>query len=156
MKAIEILKDLSMEAKRMANPNFPANYLPATKYSDSTANGLTKCIKDFLNLSGHQAERINTMGVFVKGTSKNHGHLANEVNNGKYIPTTGTKGSADISATILGRSVKIEVKMNDAQSTAQKEYQLAIEKAHGVYKIFRNFEDFYEWYIIYIKSINNN
>jgi hypothetical protein len=45
-------------------PSAPGHIIPFTKYSDATANGLTKCITDFLNHSKHQAERINTMGVF--------------------------------------------------------------------------------------------
>lgn len=154
MKPIDILKKLSLEDKKRNNPRFPSEYLPVTKYSDTTANGLTKCIKDFLNLSGHQAERITNMGVFMKGRTKDHGHLSHEVHEGRYRKGTGTNGSADLSATIRGRSVKIEIKINDAQSPAQKEYQVAIEKAGGVYKIFRNFNDFHQWYEDYINQLN--
>ena len=46
---------------------------------------------------------------------------------------TGTKGSADISATIQGRSVKIEVKIKDKQSIDQIKYQNDIENAGGHY-----------------------
>lgn len=153
MKPLDILRQLSLDEKKRNNPSFPVEYLPLTKYTDTTANGLTRCIKDFLNLSGHQAERINTTGIFVKGRTKDHGHLSHEVHEGKYRKGTGTKGSADISATIMGRSVKIEIKMNDAQSKEQKEYQAATERAGGVYKIFRTFDSFYEWYAEFIKSI---
>ena len=56
---------------------------------------------------------------------------------------TSTAGSADISATIKGRSVKIEVKIGkDRQSEAQKRYQENIEKAGGTYYIAKNFDDF--------------
>jgi hypothetical protein len=72
---------------------------------------------------------------------------------GTYTPSTGTKGSADISATIRGRSVKIEVKQKDKQSEVQKQYQQSIEKAGGVYKIFRNFDDFIIWYDDFISKI---
>jgi hypothetical protein len=65
----------------------------------------------------------------------------------KYIPTTGTKGSADISATINGKSVKIEVKIGtDRQSEAQKEYQDRTEKSGGIYLIAKDFEGFYQEY----------
>lgn len=154
MKPLDILKKLSQDEKIKKHPNFPAEMVPATKYSDATANGLTKCIKDFLNLSGHQAERITNMGVFMRGKIKDHGHLLPEINEGRYRKGTGTNGSADISATIRGRSVKIEVKIKDSQSQAQKEYQAAIEKAGGVYKIFRNFNDFHAWYEDYINQLS--
>jgi hypothetical protein len=66
---------------------------------------------------------------------------------------TGTAGSADISATIKGRSVKIEVKIGkDRQSEAQKRYQENIEKAGGTYYIARNFDDFVEWYENFIQN----
>ncbi len=66
---------------------------------------------------------------------------------GQWTKGTGTPGSADISATIKGRSVKIEVKYNkDRQSDAQKQYQEMIEKAGGVYIIAKTFDDFVIWY----------
>lgn len=154
MKPLDILKQLSLEDKKRNNPSFPVGYLPVTKYTDTTANGLTKCIKDFLNLSGHQAERINTMGIFMKGRTKDHGHLSHEVHEGKYRKGTGTKGSADISATIRGRSVKIEIKMKDSQSPEQRRYQADIERVGGVYVLFRNFDDFHRWYEEYINKLS--
>jgi hypothetical protein len=67
--------------------------------------------------------------------------------------STATKGSADISATILGRSVKIEVKIGrDTQSEHQKVYQEAIEKSGGQYWIVKNFDDFYEKYQNFLLS----
>jgi hypothetical protein len=72
--------------------------------------------------------------------------------------STATKGSADISATILGRSVKIEVKIGaDRQSEHQKVYQEAIEKSGGQYWIVKNFDDFfkkYENFLLSNKSIS--
>ena len=71
------------------------------------------------------------------------------IGRGQWVPTSGQRGSADISATINGRSVKIEVKMKDKQSPAQREYQAAIEQAGGVYLIVRNFEEFHNWFLVY-------
>jgi len=66
---------------------------------------------------------------------------------GQWTPGQGTKGTADISATIRGRSVKIEVKYGkDKQSEHQKQYQEDIERAGGVYLIARNMDEFIEWY----------
>ena len=65
----------------------------------------------------------------------------------EWIKGTGTNGSADISATIAGKSVKIEVKiLKDRQSEAQKQYQADIEKAGGIYYIAKDFTSFVEWY----------
>jgi hypothetical protein len=66
---------------------------------------------------------------------------------------TGTKGSADISATIkptwskFGISVKIEVKYaKDRQSEDQKLYEQSINQAGGVYIIIRSLGDLMQWY----------
>jgi hypothetical protein len=65
----------------------------------------------------------------------------------QWIPGAGTKGTADISATIQGRSVKVEVKIgNDRQSEYQKQYQESVERCGGIYFIACTFEQFYQWY----------
>ena len=38
---------------------FPRSYFVKPKREDATANGLTRCIVDFLRLRGWQAERIS-------------------------------------------------------------------------------------------------
>jgi len=64
-----------------------------------------------------------------------------------YIPTTGTKGSADISATVHGRSLKLEIKIGkDRQSDAQKAYEQSITSAGGVYLIVRTMDQFVQWW----------
>jgi hypothetical protein len=121
--------------------------LALSSWSEKTANGLTRMVTSFLEFSGHQAERINTMGTF-RGPKKytNLDGVTRSVGKGTYTKTTGTKGSADISATINGRSVKIEIKINDRQSEDQKRYQESIERAGGVYIIVKNFDEFILWY----------
>jgi hypothetical protein len=70
-----------------------------------------------------------------------------KIGSGKYIKGSGTKGSADISATIKGKSIKIEVKIGkDKQSESQIEYQKAIERAGGIYFIAKDFTSFYHFY----------
>ena len=129
-------------------PSAPGHIIPFTKYSDATANGLTKCITDFLNYSKHQAERINTMGVFRQSYRTDGTKTA-----GQWTKGTGTPGSADISATIYGRSVKIEVKIGkDKQSVVQKQYQKMIEAAGGIYIISKTFDDFVEWYDMFSQN----
>ena len=57
------------------------------------------------------------------------------------------KGTADVSATIQGKSVKIEIKIGkDRQSEEQKKYQQQIIKAGGYYFIATSFDEFIIWY----------
>lgn len=119
------------------------------KYSDKTANGLTRCIIDFIRLTGGQAERVNCTGrvidrreiyTDVLGHRRIVGSLA-------FIKTSGQRGTADISATVKGRSIKIEVKVGrDKQRPEQVEYQRQIEASGGLYVIAKDFEQFFIWY----------
>ena len=117
-KYINILSDLEHAKSCLKSPSMPKDYVPRYKYTDKTANGLTRCIVDWINFNGGQAERISTTGrvidnsVIVKDIFGN----TRKIGSSKYIKGTGTRGSADISATIKGRSVKVEVKMKDKQS----------------------------------------
>ena len=146
---IKTLHELKVKKILEKTPHFPPSYIMKHKYTDSTANGLTKAICDWINLHGYQAERINTMGV-ARTRYRTDGSVAGI----QWTKGTGTAGSADISATIKGRSVKIEVKIGkDRQSEAQKRYQENIEKAGGTYIIAKDFDSFVEWYNQFIESI---
>lgn len=123
------------------HPTVPSAYIPLNKYTDKTANGLTKCIVDFIRANGGQAERINTTGM----------PMVRKLPSGRKDVTwrkgNTTKGSADISAIICGKSVKIEVKIgHDRQSEAQKKYQQAVEDAGGLYFIAKSFDEFLTFY----------
>ena len=117
-------------------------YISKPKRSDTNANGLTQCIMEFIRLRGGQAERISVMGRPVEEKG----------NGGRVVGVRWTKshmtiGTADISATIRGRSVKIEVKIGkDRQSDEQRKYQAEVERAGGLYYIARDFAGFVEWY----------
>lgn len=116
------------------HPDFPYPVKP--KYRDDSANGLTKCIVDFLNYSGWLAERINNTGMKVSTK-----------NGEKWIKGSGLNGTADISAIIKGRSTKIEIKIGaDYQKHEQKIYQKKVESAGGIYFIVGNFREFIEKY----------
>ena len=148
----ELIK-LASKQQRRKYPNIPDHALPKIKYSDRTANGLTKCIIDFLRLQGWQAERISTTGRYLDQSKTYIDVLGHHrvIGTGKWIPTSGQKGSADISATIAGQSVKIEIKIRDKQSPAQKEYQRQIEQSGGIYLLVRSWRDFAKWYKSRIK-----
>ena len=152
MTPLQQLTELDWQI-RCSESRMPPEYIVRTKYTDKTANGLTKAIVKWINLNGYQAERISTSGRWVDNSKVVTDVLGNskKIGSGKYIKGSGTKGSADISATIKGRSVKIEVKYGrDVQSDVQKQYQEMIEKAGGVYFIAKTFDEFVLWYEYFI------
>ena len=152
MTPLQQLTELDWQI-RCSESRMPPEYIVRTKYTDKTANSLTKAIVKWINLNGYQAERISTSGRWVDNSKVVTDVLGNQkkIGSGKYIKGTGTNGSADISATIKGRSIKIEVKMKDKQSEAQIEYQKAIERAGGIYFIAKDFDSFYEFYSTLVK-----
>lgn len=135
--ALKKLENLALEQLKKQNPSFPYPVKPT--YTDKTTNGLTSAVIKYIQLRGFQAERINSTGQQVK-TKQGE----------KWVYGSGQTGTADISATIQGRAVKIEIKClatgDSIQSPAQKEYQAAIEQAGGVYLLIRTFEQFYNWF----------
>jgi len=156
-EAMAILEHLALEANRKQYPNMPDVYRPRFKYSDKTANGLTKCIVDFLRFRGHQAERIAVTGRYVDQTKVVSDCLGRHrrIGSGKWIKPSMQVGTADISATVKGIGIKIEVKIGaDRQSESQAAYQRGIEKAGGVYYIARTFIDFLQWYELTTIQLN--
>lgn len=147
--AVRELEALYMAHHRKRYPNMPEAARTGKKYEDRTANGMTKCCIDFIRLMGGQAERINTIGRYQDNSQTFTDVIGRQrsIGTGQWLPTSGQRGSADISATIRGKSVKLEIKAGrDRQSEDQKRYQEAIEKAGGTYLIVRSFEEFKQWY----------
>ena len=146
---IQILNEMNREYLRKKYPDIPPEYLHCKPIKANSANELTKAVIIFIRLSGGQAERISVTGRIIN-TRKTYtdilGHRK-QIGSVKYIPSAMTKGSADISATIHGKSIKIEIKWGkDRQSPAQAKYQAEIEKAGGIYIIVSTFDQFYEMY----------
>lgn len=153
-QGLKVAKDLQLQHKRRMYHNNP--YLTTDDWKDRKANQLTRSITTFLNLIGYQAERISSMGrvIDARKTYTDVLGIRKTIGSTKYIPGTTTNGTADISATIEGRSVKIEVKIGkDRQSEDQKEYQQSVERAGGVYIIAKDFQSFYEWLIDFIADV---
>ena len=94
------------------------------------------------------AERINCTGRYIdrSQTFEDVTGKVRTIGTGQWLPTSGVKGTADISAVIQGRAVKVEIKIRDRQSEFQKKYQEATEAAGGIYLIIRTFAEFYDWY----------
>lgn len=60
-----------------------------------------------------------------------------------WIRGTSTEETADVSITVFGLSIKVEIKIgNDKQSELQKKYQQRIEQAGGIYLICKSFDCF--------------
>jgi hypothetical protein len=152
--AVKELEALAMEAARKKHPTIPEHVLAPRKYRDDKANNLTKCIIDWIRLNGFQAERISVTGRYIDNTKVVTNVIGQQqrIGSREWIPSSMQKGSADISATINGRSVKIEVKAGrDRQREAQKNYQQQIEAAGGIYIIARSFEEFLTWYKYFVR-----
>jgi hypothetical protein len=150
----EKLKALEIEQLKAKYPSMRPELIPLTDWKDNSANSLTKSIIFWINANGGQAERISSQGQYREGKKIKVGTGEVQYQKqlaGKWTPGQGTKGTADISATIRGRSVKIEVKYGrDVQSEVQKQYQEMIEKAGGIYIIARDFDSFVSWYENYL------
>lgn len=134
--------------------NYPSfigreNCIPPADTKENGANSLTRLVINFLEFNGCQAERINSSGRYIDGSKQVTDCIGRKrtIGTGKYIKSTTTNGTADISATIKGRSIKIEIKwQKDRQSDDQKKYQQSIEKSGGIYIIVKTFDDFVDWF----------
>lgn len=147
---LDKLTDLYYSKLSERYPSFPKSYHPNPKFCDTTANGLTRCVIQFLNLSGHQAERISSAGRVI-GREKQVIDVLGQrriIGSSTYIKGTTTNGTADISGIVKCNSgkvvpVKIEIKIKkDKQSKAQIEYQKSIEAVGGLYWIVKDLEQF--------------
>ena len=137
-QAIKLLKDAVKSRKQAQYPHVPDYALTIPKYEDRTANGLTRCITDFLNSqNGCCCFRISNEGIMRIDK------------NGKAFRATSSmqNGISDLISCVWGRFVSIEVKVNkDVQSQAQIDYQRQIENARGYYVIAKDFKGFLDWF----------
>lgn len=120
-------------------PNATADHgVPKPKqYTDLTANGLTRCIKDWINFSNGDAARQNITGIMRKVK----GHM-------KFTRGGGRKVSSDVRAILPGgRAASIEVKIGkDRMSPDQIKEQKRTTDAGGLYFIATNMPDFVQWW----------
>lgn len=145
-QAVKNLEQHAFKKSKKDTPSVPEYAIPKPKYTDKTSNGLTKCVIDMITFCGYQAERINSTGRALDQRQKSSLGTIGDV---KWIKGSSKNGTADISATIKGRSVKIEIKCRASgdryQSKAQQTYQKEVEAAGGIYIVVRDFEWFYNW-----------
>lgn len=138
-----------LEWERKKYPNTPERYLVPDKTNDKDANSLTKCIINYLRANGWQAERINNMGRPVDTRKEYTDVLGHRkiVGSVTWIKGSGQRGTADISAIIRGRAVKIEVKWGkDRMSEHQQAYKADVEASGGVYVVVRTMDEFFMFY----------
>lgn len=149
MTALSMLRDMALAESREKHPTLPEAARWVKPYTDKTANGLTRCIIDFLRFEGWQAERINCTGRMLDGRKvvKDVTGFSRTIGSVKWLPTSGQRGTADISATIKGLSVKIEVKIGrDVMSDYQREYRDQVQRAGGKYWLVSSFDEFMSFY----------
>lgn len=133
MSALKQLTILDLEAKRRKHPNVPEFAVPATKFSDKTANELTKSVIRAIELLGGYATRIQSQGQFDPRTKQ-------------WRKGTTRTGTADIHAVIGGAHVSIEIKAGrDRLSQAQRKTAELIQQAGGTYLVVSSFEVFWNW-----------
>ena len=141
----KLLEDLYIKQTKANYPNFPDYAIPMEKFSDKTANELTKTICKFISYIGGQAERISNQGQYRDNSKTVTDVLGRQrkIGSGTWTKGQGTNGTADISAIYKGISFKIEVKINkDKMSQAQYKYKESVEKAGAVYLIAKDFDSF--------------
>jgi hypothetical protein len=137
----KILKQLKLDYINKTAPGFfklSGGYQMEVKpYTDKTANGLTRCIEDFVKHIGGYSNRINTTGTLRKV-------------NGEMRWTKGNsnKGASDIRILFNGKSIDVEVKIgSDMLSPAQYKEWLRIEQAGGMYFVAKDFPSFLKWWL---------
>lgn len=142
-------KELYFADQKLRYPSIPYHCIPQPKLTENSANSLTQLVKTWINLNNGQCERINTQGRRKDNTKivTDWMGVRTQIGSVQWVKGTGTVGSADLSAIIKGRSIKIEIKWKlDRQSEAQKLYQESVERAGGVYILCRTMDGFLEWY----------
>ncbi len=114
-------------------------------YRDDTANGLTKCITDYINFSGGNANRINVQGQPRKERIALAFGNYREVL--RFTPSTTNKGTADLHCIIGGRHVSIEIKIGkDTLSEHQLKEMNRVTAAGRLYFVARDMASFVKYY----------
>ena len=132
--ALKTLCALADRRKAERSPNFPPKFIPRSKYSDRDANGLTRCIVDYLNFSGHFATRLQSTGQYRADLQK-------------FVGSQQRAGMPDVLAVVEGQAVFVEVKAgNDRLSDAQKATHTALTNAGAAVYVAHDFQGFYDWF----------
>ncbi|GAB3509312.1 hypothetical protein GCM10027341_46180 [Spirosoma knui] len=132
--ALQYLNTLADQRKAERSPNFPAKYIPRSKYNDRDANGLTRCIVDYCDLCGHFATRLQSTGTYRADLQK-------------FVASQQRAGLPDVFAVVEGRAVFVEVKTGaDRLSNVQKETIGDLQSAGAYVYVAHSFQEFYDWF----------
>lgn len=136
-----ILKQLKLEYIKSTAPDFfelSGGYkMKVNPYNDQTANGLTRCIEDFIKHIGGYGNRVSTTGIMRKV----NGQM-------KWTKGNSNKGAFDLRIVYQGKSLDVEVKIGrDVLSEAQKKEMVRIVAAGGFAFVARDFPAFLQWFI---------
>jgi hypothetical protein len=136
----QILTNLKHEYLKATAPGFYQASGGATykikPYSDTKANGLARCVIDWITFHGGTANRINTTGMM----RKINGRM-------QYTYSNTRKGTADIHAIYQGKHLSIEIKIGrDKMSDHQFKEKERIEKAGGLYFVAKDMNSFTDWW----------
>lgn len=125
----------------------PEHARKLTKFSEGSANDLTKAVLAWFEWKGIKAYRQASEGRYIP--EKRITNVLGQsiiAEKGKFIPRSkGAKGSADISAVIPphGKRMEVEIKYGkDRQSDDQKKFQSEIEAMGGIYFIVKTWDGF--------------
>ena len=141
------LKELAVAIVEKKYSNIPVHARPVHRYSDKTANELTKAIIAYCEFKGYKAWRQATEGRYLKEKYETNviGHRI-LVSKGKYIPRSNqAKGAGDVTVLMPphGRMISVEVKIgSDRQRPDQKKFQMELEGIGGVYILTKSWDDF--------------
>lgn len=124
-------RDAKYEYERAKFPNWitDGHFNEPDMPDTSTANGLTSFIIDHATWMGCHANRINVQGRVI---------------NGKHIPSSTKKGTADVALIMQGRSIHLEIKAGkDTPSDKQLKQQEDIRRAGGVYEFVHDVAEYF-------------
>ena len=131
----QALISLKEQYDRVRYPSMPDYARPKPKFDWSSANGITKAIVQYIELSGGWATRISTEGRYIESL-------------GHRIPSSVKRGTPDVIGVLRGVPLFIEVKYGrDVMSDVQEEVMKDIIRAGGRYFVARDFDSFYEWVV---------
>jgi hypothetical protein len=131
---VKELEKLAFSEARRKHPTIPIHALAPRIYKDDTANGLTKCIVDYIALKGGFASRLNSTGIYRQDLQK-------------FVYNTQKRGLSDIIAVYKGKSLNIEVKAGkDRMSEHQLKVKKEIESSGGLYFVAKDFSTFKTWF----------
>jgi len=148
--ALQTLISLHNQYQVKRYPTTPKHALPPAKYSDTTSNGLTKCIVDFCMfiqvLHGVQvvAWRQGNEGRYRPGAVV-HNVMGKAIQlPGKWLPGL-NNGIGDVTILLSGKFISVEIKIRkDKQKEDQESFEAKVDRAGGIYLQVKTFQDFYD------------